>query len=83
MFFVVLIITIASFAVSCGHSNANQRTDIELDETGHGDTKEYTSAYICPMHCAGSGNEEAGKCPVCKMKLVTKEKHDSREHKHL
>lgn len=31
---------------------------------------EYTSAYICPMHCKGSGSAEAGKCPVCEMALV-------------
>ena len=29
--------------------------------------KEYTSAYICPMHCDGSGSDEPGKCPVCGM----------------
>ena len=29
--------------------------------------KEYTSAYICPMHCEGSGSDEPGTCPVCGM----------------
>ncbi len=28
---------------------------------------EYTSKYICPMHCAGSGSDHPGKCPVCEM----------------
>lgn len=28
---------------------------------------EYTSKYICPMHCKGSGAAEMGTCPVCKM----------------
>ena len=36
------------------------------DQTG----TEYTSAYICPMHCEGSGSSEAGNCPVCKMDYV-------------
>lgn len=36
------------------------------DETG----MEYTSAYVCPMHCKGSGSAEAGKCPVCGMDYV-------------
>lgn len=34
-----------------------------IDKTG----KEYTSAYICPMHCEGSGSDKEGKCPACKM----------------
>ncbi len=36
------------------------------DKTG----KEYTAAYICPMHCKGSGSDKAGTCPVCKMDYV-------------
>ena len=28
---------------------------------------EYTSKYICPMHCEGSGSDEPGECPVCGM----------------
>ena len=28
---------------------------------------EFTSAYICPMHCEGSGSDKQGKCPVCDM----------------
>ncbi len=34
---------------------------------------EYTSKYICPMHCEGSGAAEAGKCPACKMDYVVNE----------
>jgi len=34
---------------------------------------EYTSAYICPMHCEGSGSESPGKCPVCGMNYKLKE----------
>ncbi len=36
------------------------------DQTG----TEFSSAYICPMHCDGSGSSEAGNCPVCKMDYV-------------
>ncbi|HHG84171.1 MAG TPA: hypothetical protein ENJ82_05415, partial [Bacteroidetes bacterium] len=32
-----------------------------VDKSG----KEYTSAFVCPMHCEGSGSDVAGKCPVC------------------
>jgi hypothetical protein len=31
---------------------------------------EYTSAYVCPMHCEGSGSDTAGLCPVCGMDLI-------------
>ena len=46
---------------SCSHSKDNK-------EESKG--KEYTSAYICPMYCEGSGNTEAGECPVCHMDYV-------------
>lgn len=42
--------------------------------------KEYTSAYVCPMHCEGSGSDEAGKCPVCEMDYVKNEDHKDHEH---
>jgi hypothetical protein len=38
----------------------------EVDKTG----PEYTSAYICPMHCKGSGSDKPGKCPACGMDYV-------------
>lgn len=41
--------------------------------------KEYTSAYICPMHCEGSGSDAAGQCPVCGMDYVKKEDHKAAE----
>ena len=28
---------------------------------------EYSSMYVCPMHCKGSGSEKPGVCPVCGM----------------
>jgi len=31
---------------------------------------EFTSKYVCPMHCEGSGSHEEGKCPVCGMTYV-------------
>ncbi len=34
---------------------------------------EYTSAYVCPMHCEGSGSDEPGTCPVCNMDYVPNE----------
>ncbi len=53
-----------------------------VDKTG----KEYTSAFICPMHCKGSGSAETGKCPVCGMDYVANEtkaiKNDHEGHDH-
>lgn len=40
-----------------------------VDKTG----PEYTSAYVCPMHCEGSGSKGPGKCPVCDMDYVMNE----------
>ena len=37
--------------------------------------KEYTSAYVCPMHCEGSGSDEAGICPVCEMDYIANKEH--------
>ena len=35
----------------------------KVDNTG----PEYTSKYICPMHCKGSGSDTTGVCPACGM----------------
>jgi len=32
--------------------------------------KEYTSKYICPMHCKGSGSDKSGTCPECGMEYI-------------
>ena len=50
-------------------------TDAEMAEDG----PEYTSAYVCPMHCKGSGSAEPGKCPVCGMDYVQNENMNSEE----
>ena len=61
------LITLASFACSN-----------EADSTSNdNDNYAYTAAYVCPMHCDGSGSEEAGKCPVCKMDYVKNDKAES------
>lgn len=37
---------------------------------------EYTSKYICPMFCKGSGSDQPGVCPVCEMDYVLNENLD-------
>jgi len=56
------VMVIALMAISCTSST---NTSSEVDKSG----PEYTSAYICPMHCEGSGSSEPGTCSVCKMEL--------------
>ena len=57
---------------SCGGNSSN------TEKQG----KEYTSAYICPMHCDSSGSEEAGKCPVCGMDYVKNKDHKAGGNNH-
>ena len=59
---------------SCGNKSKSSNTEMQ--------GKEYTSAYVCPMHCKGSGSDEAGKCPVCGMDYVINEDHKSDGHTH-
>lgn len=37
---------------------------------------EYTSKYICPMFCKGSGSDQPGVCPACGMDYVLNENLD-------
>ncbi|MEL6659479.1 MAG: hypothetical protein AAFP77_20080 [Bacteroidota bacterium] len=68
--FVLITFVLAGLALvytSCGnHAQA-------ANEQG----KEYTSAYICPMHCDGSGSEEMGQCPACGMDYEANENSQS------
>lgn len=56
-----------------GHEQEGAATE-ETTEAAKPDAekqgKEYTSAYVCPMHCEGSGSDQAGTCPVCGMDYV-------------
>ena len=47
--------------------------DMDNMETADKQGKEYTSKYVCPMHCEGSGSDDEGKCPVCGMTYVLNE----------
>ncbi len=61
------------------HDGHNHGADVsKVDMT----TAEYASAYVCPMHCKGSGSDKAGTCPVCKMKYVANAEHQEDGHKH-
>ncbi len=53
-----------------GGCNQKPKTPDHLKEIVDLTSLEYASLYICPMHCEGSGSDETGKCPVCKMDYV-------------
>jgi hypothetical protein len=44
--------------------------------------KEYTSDYVCPMHCKDSGSDKEGNCPTCKMSYVKNKDHIANGHTH-
>ncbi len=50
----------------------------EIAEQG----KEYTSVYVCPMHCESSGSDEEGTCPACGMTYVKNTDHTTNGHIH-
>jgi hypothetical protein len=52
------------------------------DAKAHGASKEFTSAYVCPMHCEGSGSDQPGQCPACGMDYVAQSEHTKDGHAH-
>jgi hypothetical protein len=74
LFFVGVMSTAGVVLVSCD-SSATETTEEAMG-------KEYTSAYVCPMHCEGSGSEEMGTCPECGMDYVANTEHEADGHMH-
>ena len=71
------------FTVSCkGKTEQKTETTTEQTESAEALGKEYTSEYVCPMHCEGSGSEEEGNCPKCGMAYVANEDHVKDGHTH-
>lgn len=79
-----LMFSMTLFILSCGGNAAggNDGEEAATTEVAHGEGKEYTSAYVCPMHCEGSGSDAAGSCPVCGMDYVAQEAHTEDGHMH-
>ncbi len=63
-----------------GHMHGDEAA-ADMGET-HTQGKEYTSAYVCPMHCEGSGSDQPGTCPVCGMDYVARAEHIQDGHGH-
>lgn len=77
MKFSILILAAGiAFATTTSCSQGQKSKTETVDKSG----PEYTSAYVCPMHCPGSGSMEPGKCSVCGMDLVKNEDHEMHQH---
>ena len=89
-FFGILVLGALLTTVSC--KDAKKVDATTKTEQSEKQGKEYTSAYICPMHCEGSGSSKAGTCPTCNMDYVinndykkeidTHEEQSHEGHKH-
>lgn len=75
---------ILSLSACGGKSHSHDQSQSDQTEAPGVDKSgpEYTSAYICPMYCTGSGSSEPGECPVCGMDYVANEKTKAVEPGH-
>lgn len=78
LFFVLTMFVLAS----CGSEHQHEHGAGGGDGNAHGATKEFNSAYVCPMHCEGSGSDQPGKCPVCEMDYEALSEHVKDGHVH-
>lgn len=80
---VVGLLTMSMYSCGGNKKADNPKTEQAEDMAKQG--KEYTSAYICPMHCKDSGSDKPGECPVCGMayeKNDNSKKEDHSDHNH-
>jgi hypothetical protein len=49
---------------SCAEKGNSAKSKIEKRDLND---PAFSSRYICPMHCKGSGSDQPGVCPVCEM----------------
>ncbi len=76
------LITVIALASCGGEHQQSQSSGSGEEAKAHGTGKEYTSAFICPMHCQGSGSDQAGTCPACGMDYVAQADHVKDGHQH-
>lgn len=65
-----------------GHDHDHADGDHDHEGGEHGEGTAYTAAYVCPMHCEGSGSDAEGKCPVCNMDYIAQAEHTKDGHSH-
>ena len=79
LFVVFLLFASTLVFFACG----NHKEHAHDADGNHIEAKaEFTSDYVCPMHCAGSGSKVAGTCPVCNMDYVALDSHKADGHHH-
>jgi protein-arginine kinase activator protein McsA len=76
--FGIFVLGLMLTTVSCKDA---KKEDATL-KTEQVEKKELASAYVCPMHCEGSGSDKEGECPKCGMTYVKNEDHNSNGHQH-
>ena len=76
----VLVLGLLLTTVSC--KDAKKEENTTKTEQTVTEKDEFTSAYVCPMHCDGSGSDKVGDCPTCGMDYVKNENHMENGHKH-
>lgn len=79
---VALLFIMSLTLVSCNDKKTDAKADAETEASVEKQGKEYTSAYVCPMHCKDSGSDTEGNCGSCGMTLVKNEAHKADGHKH-
>jgi hypothetical protein len=72
----ILVVGLMLTTVSCKDANKEDTTT----KTEAVEKKEFASAYVCPMHCEGSGSEKVGECPTCGMTYVKNENYKAGAH---
>lgn len=83
----MLVLSVTFAFTACGDSaveadTATETTTEVAAEAPHGEGKEFTSAYVCPMHCTDSGSDAEGECPTCGMAYIAQAEHTGNGHKH-
>ncbi len=84
-----LAMTVLVLLFSCGNAGKKEAKTAEKPAMEHSEHQmtqaeaklgpEFTSKYVCPMHCEGSGSHEEGKCLVCGMTYVLNEDYKEEE----
>ena len=68
-----VIVALSAMTFTLTNCSNKAKDDKATEQTVDKSGPEYTSAYVCPMHCKGSGGDEPGECPICGMKYVKNE----------
>ena len=74
----IFVLGLMLTTVSCKDAKKEDATA----KTEQAEKKEFASAYVCPMHCEGSGSDKEGECPKCGMDYLKNEDHNANDHTH-